>query len=81
MRKSSVLLLRDALEKESLKNSMNSFVFVDRKVYEVFCELMEEIKVNSYMSAILIDADRRKVVEEKAWERKDKKAIPFQLMK
>ena len=81
MRRSSVLLLRDALEKESLKNSMNSFVFVDRKVYEVFCELMEEIKVNSYMSAILIDADRRKVVEEKAWERKDKKAVPFQLMR
>lgn len=67
----SFIFLRDTWEPETLRDVKNSFVFTEKQLYEAFCELMMKIKVNTYMSVILIDIARQRVVEEKMIPRND----------
>lgn len=69
----SLIFLRDMWEPETLKDVKNSFVFTEEKYYEAFCDVMKKVKVNSYMSVILIDIAKQKVLEEKMIPRYDQK--------
>lgn len=60
----SVIFLQDAWEPETLKDKKISFVFAERKFYESFVDLMQEAKLHNRMSAILVDLDADKVVDE-----------------
>ena len=70
------IFLRDAWEPETYSDVKNSFVFTDTKDYEPFCDMMMKIKVNTYMSVILIDIGKNMVVEEKMVPRHDGKTPP-----
>lgn len=70
------IFLQDTWEPETLKDVKNSFVFTDTKYYETFCDMMMKIKVNTYMSVILIDTGKNMVVEEKMIPRHDGKTLP-----
>jgi len=80
MRKNATLFLRDAWEEKSLEGSMNSFVFIDPAMFELFCDMLKDVQVNSWMSAILIDSSKRKIVKEQPIPRKDGKDVPLRLM-
>jgi hypothetical protein len=60
----SYLFLQDAWEPESLCEKKVSFVFCERVFYDRFIECMSEAKLHNRMSAILIDIETEKVVEE-----------------
>lgn len=70
----SSIFLRDTWEPEKLKNVKHSFVFTEKQLYEAFCDTMMKIKVNTYMSVILIDIAKEKVIE-KMIPRRDKKTL------
>lgn len=70
------IFLRDAWEPETFRDVKSSFVFGDTKYYEPFCDMMMRIKVNTYMSVILIDTAKKMVVEEKMIPRHDGKTLP-----
>ena len=70
------IFLRDAWEPETFRDVKNTFVFTDTKYYEPFCDIMMKIKVNTYMSVILIDTAKKTVVEEKMIPRQDGKTLP-----
>lgn len=62
----SYLFLQDAWEPELLKNQKLSFAFCDRSYFEQFIEAMQDAKLHNRMSAILVDIENAKVVEEKS---------------
>ncbi|MCR5215235.1 MAG: hypothetical protein K6E10_12540 [Eubacterium sp.] len=70
----TTLFLRDVWESESLAEKKNSIAFADRKGFELVKEKLEEIRVNSEISLILVDLDKDEVVEEYFLPRKGKKA-------
>ena len=67
--------LRDAWEPETLKDVMQTFVFVERTAYEVFLSMLSGVKVHNYVSALLVDMDAGRVVEESFLERYDGKQM------
>lgn len=69
----SYLFLRDMWEPETIEDVKHSFVFTEKQYYDLFCELMAKIKVNTYMSVILIDIDEKTVVAEEMVPRYDEK--------
>ena len=69
------IFLRDVWEPESMSDVMNTFVFYERTSYEMFGELLKDIKVHTYMTRLLIDKNARKVVEEKQLPREDGRTI------
>lgn len=60
----SGLFLKDAWEAETLKDIRNCFVFINEGVFNSFTELMKDKRVNSSMSAILVDLKHRRVERE-----------------
>ena len=81
MRKHAALFLRDVWEKETLADSMNSFVFIDPALYELFCDMLKDVQVNSWMSVILIDASKRKIIKEQPIKRRDGREVPLHLLR
>lgn len=73
MERYSGWFLHDAWEPEALKDIKTSFAFVDLEIYQEFRELIKRVKVNSYMSIILIDPEKREVTEEYQLPRNDGK--------
>ena len=71
----SSFFLRDAWEPETLKDVMQSFVFVEEAAYHAFLSMLSGVKVHSYVSALLVDLDAGRVVEERFLERFDGKKI------
>lgn len=71
----ATLFLRDIWEPETLKDVKNSFVVVDVEVYNAFCDMLKDIKVNTWVSVILIDMENGEVVEEKILPRHDGKEM------
>ena len=69
----SHLFLRDMWEPETIEDVKHSFVFTEKQYYDLFCGLMAKIKVNTYMSVILIDIDGKTVVAEEMVPRYDQK--------
>lgn len=67
--------LRDAWEPETLKDVMQSFVFVEKTAYEVFLSMLSSVKVHNDVSALLVDLDAGRVVEESFLERYDGKQM------
>ena len=62
----SYLFLMDAWEPESLSNKKTSFVFVDRILFDMFVDIMQDAKLHNRMSAILVDIEKGEVLEEKS---------------
>ena len=73
MERYSGWFLHDAWEPEALKDIKTSFAFADLEIYQEFRELINGVKVNSYMSIILIDPEKREVAEEYQLPRNDGK--------
>ena len=73
MERYSGWFLHDAWEPEALKDIKTSFAFADMEIYQEFRELIKDVKVNSYMSIILIDPEKREVTEEYQLPRNDGK--------
>lgn len=71
----SAFFLRDAWEPESLKDVMQTFVFVEKTAYEVFLSMLSGVKVHNFVSALLIDLNAGRVVEESFLERYDGKQV------
>lgn len=67
--------LRDAWEPETLKDVMQSFVFVEKTAYELFLSMLSGVKVHNHVSALLVDLDAGRVVEESFLERYDGKQM------
>lgn len=62
----SYLFLMDAWEPESLADKKTSFVFVDRILFDMFVDIMQDAKLHNRMSAILVDIEKGEVLEEKS---------------
>ena len=75
LKEESMYFLMDAWEPESFKNLKNSIVFDDRGFYEAFYKLLENRKVNSWISLILVNLEKQIVIEEKFVQRKDGQSI------
>lgn len=63
----------DNFESELYENESYSFVFVDRKLYEAFLHRLTDnkLKVNGLMTAILVDLNGHRVLEETQLNRYD----------
>lgn len=63
----------DSFEAELYENEKYSFVFIDKTMYELFLNRLSDhdIMVNGLMTAILLDIDAEKVVEETQLKRYD----------
>lgn len=63
----------DNFESELYESERYSFVFVDRKLYEAFLQRLTDnnLQVNGLMTAILVDLDGLRVVEETQLNRYD----------
>ena len=70
------IFLRDMWEPETLADIKHSFVFTEEFEYNTFCDMAARIKVNSYISAILINTKLRKVIAEEMIPRHDGKKLP-----
>ncbi|MBO4688155.1 MAG: hypothetical protein J5636_06540 [Clostridiales bacterium] len=75
IREFSELFLRDLWEPDTLKDVKVTFVFADQSYYEETLEKMKEIKVNNYISFLLVDPDKGLVMEEKMLPRFDGKIM------
>ena len=75
LKKEAIYFLMDAWEPENFKNLKNSIVFDDRGFYEAFYKLLENRKVNSWISLILINLEKQIVIEEKFVQRTDGETI------
>ena len=71
----SSFFLRDAWEPETLKDVLQSFVFVEEAAYRAFLSMLSGVKVHSFVSALLVDLDAGRVVEESFLERYDGKKM------
>ncbi len=56
------LFLRDAWEPQVLTGFKNTFVFTKEKVYKAFCDMMQDVKVNTWMSVMLVDSKERVIL-------------------
>ena len=65
------LFLTDIWDPGSLKNIRSSIVFIDKKTYELYCQQLQNCKVHSYISLILLDLDEGRFVSEYMLERED----------
>ena len=54
MQKYAPLFLRDAWEPETLRDVKNIIVFTEKKAYQVFCDMIKDVKFNSQISVELI---------------------------
>ncbi|MBO4473883.1 MAG: hypothetical protein IK020_06695 [Clostridiales bacterium] len=70
----SELFLRDLWEPETLKEVKVTFVFADKDHYEETLEKMKDIKINNYISFLLVDPENGIAMEEKMLPRYDGKA-------
>ena len=59
------IFLMDAWEPEALADVKTVFVFGKEAVFNEFVRLASEVKINSRMSAMLVDVQEEKVVEER----------------
>lgn len=66
-----VLFLKDSWEPQTTYDILYSFVFKTQRVYNMFIELMNKVKVNNFFSAVLLDTERRTVVDEYMCPRKE----------
>ncbi len=64
MRKHSYLFLRDAWEPETMDEFKNTIVFTDAKAYTVFTGMMKDIKLNTRISVMHVDTEKKAVVRE-----------------
>lgn len=67
--------LIDAWEPYSFKNLKNSYVFDDKGYFESFYRLLENRRVNSWISLILVDVEKQSVIEERFIQRIDGKTM------
>lgn len=75
LKEESIYFLMDAWEPENFKNLKNSIVFDDKSFYEAFYKLLENRKVNSWISLILVNLEKQIVIEEKFVQRADGRTI------
>lgn len=75
IRNNAELFLRDAWEPESLEKVKQTFVVIDEEVFKKFEEKIKKIKVNSYISVLLIDIKSGRAVKELQFERNDGKVM------
>lgn len=63
----------DSFESEKYENEKYSFIFINKKIYEVFLKRFSDhdITVNGLMTAILIDMENYSVLEEIQLKRED----------
>ena len=64
MRKHSYLFLRDAWEPETMADFKNTIVFIEANAFKVFTEMIKDIKLNTWMSVMYVDTEKKKVVRE-----------------
>lgn len=64
----SPLFLTDAWIPSQHADKKISFCFADANVFEDFCSLMDYSKFNNRFSAILIDTDNNRVIEERCFD-------------
>ena len=58
------LFLRVTWEPECSKNILYYIIFTSENTFQIFTETMKEIHINNYISAVLIDLNKRKIVKE-----------------
>lgn len=73
MRSWSWIFLRDQWESELFSDIKikNTFLFTDSEAFELFCKNMQEVSVNTNMSAMLIDLQKQEIVSEIPFKRRD----------
>lgn len=69
------IFVLDAWEPQLLESTMHTIVFRFRKPYDIWCELIKNIKVNNYISIALIDSENGYVVDEQMIPRNDGKTL------
>ena len=67
------VFLQDAWEPESMKDIKTTFVLVDSEAFALLKDLLGHARVNTEMSIILVDTEKREVVTEFSIPRKDGK--------
>lgn len=72
----SFLFASDAHESELYENEKTSIIFNIKFMYDYFLKKMENVEVNGLITAILIDRDEMKVVEETQLRRNDGAVMP-----
>ena len=68
MKRYAPIFLRDAWEPKSLYEYRNTFVFIEEKAYKVFCEMIKDVKFKSSMSAMYVDIEKKKIVDQKIFK-------------
>lgn len=58
------LFLKDAWEPELLRQIKTSYVFYNEEIFKIFCDNFKDIRVNSNISFIMIDLEKRKIIKE-----------------
>ena len=75
IRDNAEFFLRDVWEPESLEKVKQTFVVIDEEVFKEFEKKIKKIKVNSYISVLLIDINTERAVKEQQFERNDGKVM------
>ncbi len=70
MKKYYSLFLRDAWEPESLKDFKNMIIFTEHQAFVMFKILLKDIKVNTPISAMYVNAEEKKIDMEFVLEHK-----------
>lgn len=73
LNKVGAVFASDSYESELYETEKYSFVFIDRELYRLFLKRLSDhdFQVNGLMTAILIDLDQHRVVEETQLKRND----------
>lgn len=77
MRNWARIFLTDLWESELFSDNKikNTFLFTERDMFELFCDKLQNVTVNTNMSVMLMDLKKREIVSEVIFKRRDGKVI------
>ena len=64
IRRYATLFIRDAWEPETMKDFKNTIVFIEEKAFKVYTEMMKDVKLNTWMSVMLVDIGKKIIKDE-----------------
>ena len=70
MHRYSPLFLGDAWEPDNMRDFKNTIVFIEERAFRTFYEMLSDVKLNTWMSVMLLDTENKLIKEEIELKRK-----------
>ena len=64
MQRYAQLFLRDAWEPDTMEGFKNTIVFTEEKAFKTFLKMISDVKLNTWMSVMLVDLEKRSLKSE-----------------